>query len=93
MSIDTSAEAVERLAKEVQTIRWPLDEGCRLREDAADALARALEQARAEEREACARIAKRIGTHTDPHYGPTTNGLAMEIESAIRARGKEVGGE
>jgi chromosome segregation ATPase len=51
-AVDTNREAVERLADEVQTIRWPLDEGCKLREDAAatlrallaerDALARAL---------------------------------------------------
>lgn len=53
----------------------------------ADALARALEQVRAEEREACAEIARAAGA-------PAVVALIRRnTPAAIRARGKEVGGE
>ncbi|MFN6998898.1 MAG: hypothetical protein ACK4ST_02550 [Elioraea tepidiphila] len=55
----------------------------------ADALTRALAQARADEREVCAVLAVRLGTFIDPDDGPVTRPLAEEIADAIRARGKE----
>lgn len=35
---DTSNEAVEQLADDLQMVRWPADQGCKMREDAAHAL-------------------------------------------------------
>ncbi len=62
---------------------------------APDALSRALAQARAEEREACAKIALRTMLPDDcgPAEAHGRFQQAVACCEAIRARGKEVGGE
>ena len=60
---------------------------------AADALARALDQARKEEREACAQIAEDEAKNCKPFEGSDGWASAINIRDAICARGKEMGGE
>jgi len=76
MTPDTSAEAVERLAKEIQTIRWPLEEGCRLREDAAAALHALL----AERDDLAADCVIRIALEADARHRAETERDALAAE-------------
>ncbi len=82
--IDTSAEAVDRLADDLQMVRWPADQGSKMREDAAHAL-RALSAERDRLREALEKVHRRVQDQTGGRTFDDCSRDLMHADAICRA--------